>query len=57
MGFCGTAIDIDLSAFARPLGFRSRAIETRDIEPLIETHRQHDCTVFSALAKVHARLV
>jgi len=36
--FGGLAVDVDLSALARTLGFRSRLEETRDIQPDVETN-------------------
>jgi len=39
VGFGGLVVDVDLSALAGALGFRSRLEEARDVEPDVETNR------------------
>lgn len=39
VGFGGLAVDVDLSAFAGALGFRSRLEQARDVEPDVQTNR------------------
>src|SRR6266545_3267506 len=38
VGFGGLAVDVDLSALAGALGFRSRLEEARDVQPDVETN-------------------
>ncbi len=39
VGFGGLAVDVDLSALAGALGFRSRLEQARDVQPDVQTNR------------------